>query len=227
MSPCSSSAMKPRAWPTVGSRMSPRGSLGLGSMAIAQVVALLLDVGGHGVDALAVAVERGVDVLGAVVLGALAAAPHDEGLGAQLGGEVDVADHLAQAVAAHLAVVGGEGAVLEDRVAEGVGRDHLADDAGLVERLAEVADDPVALGVAAAEGHEVVVVEGDAPGAEVGEAAHGLDRVEVRARGVTELVTSLPADGPETERELVVRGGRADHGAPPRATAYRVSAFVC
>ena len=33
MSPCSSSAMNASAWPRVGSRMSPRGSFGLGSMA--------------------------------------------------------------------------------------------------------------------------------------------------------------------------------------------------
>src|SRR5690606_40487010 len=37
--------------------------------------------------ALAVAVERGVDVLDAVVLAALAPAPHDEGRRAELGGE--------------------------------------------------------------------------------------------------------------------------------------------
>ena len=33
MSACSSWAMKARAWPTVGNRMSPRGSLGFGSIA--------------------------------------------------------------------------------------------------------------------------------------------------------------------------------------------------
>ena len=108
--------MNASAWPTVGSRMSPRGSFGLGSMREPQVVALVDDVAGEQVDALAVAVERGADVLGRVVLGALAAAPHDEGLGAELGGEVDVAQHLAQREAAHGAVVAGEAAVLEDRV---------------------------------------------------------------------------------------------------------------
>ena len=80
----------------------------------------------------AVALERGQEVLGAVVLGALAAAPHHEGARAELGGEVHVGEHLAQAEAAHVAVVGGEGAVLEDGVGEGVGGDHLDHQAGLV-----------------------------------------------------------------------------------------------
>ncbi|HNJ66289.1 MAG TPA: flagella basal body P-ring formation protein FlgA, partial [Turneriella sp.] len=44
----------------------------------------------------AVALEGGADVLRGVILGALAAAPHDERGRAQLGGQVDVAQHLAQ-----------------------------------------------------------------------------------------------------------------------------------
>ena len=84
------------------------GLVRLGLQRDLDVVAAALDVGGDRVDALGVAVEGGVDVLGAVVLAALAAAPHDEGLGAQLRGQVDVAQHLAQREAADRAVVGGE-----------------------------------------------------------------------------------------------------------------------
>ena len=101
-----------------------------------QVVALRLDVAGDGVEALLVALHRGVDVLGAVVLAALAPAPHDEGRRTQLGGQVDRAQHLAQPEPAHAAVVGGQPAVLEHRVAEGVGGDHLDDQAGAVGGLA-------------------------------------------------------------------------------------------
>ena len=43
-------------------------------------VALLLDVPGEQIDRLAVAVERGLDVLGAVVLGAFATTPEDVGV---------------------------------------------------------------------------------------------------------------------------------------------------
>ena len=104
------------------------------------VVALVDDVLGEQVHGLAVAVEGGPDVLGRVVLGALAAAPHHVGLGAQLGGQVEVAQHLAQREAAHVAVVAGEAAVLEHRVGEQVGGHHRDDQAGLVERLAEPVD---------------------------------------------------------------------------------------
>ena len=91
------------------------------------------------VEALAVAVERGADVLGRVDLGALAAAPEHVRLRAELGGQVEVAHHLAQREAAHVAVVAGERAVLEHRVGEQVGGHHRHDHAGLVERLLEAA----------------------------------------------------------------------------------------
>ena len=181
-----------------------------------QVVALALDVGGDGVDALGVALVRGVEVLRGVVLGALAAAPHDERLRAQLGGEVDVAEDLAQAVPAHAAVVRGERAVLEDRVGEGVRGDHLHLDARVRQGLAEAVEDAVALGVVGAERDDVVVVEGHVGGAELGEPVDRLDRVEVRPGGVTELVAGGPSDGPQTEREPVLRGGLADHVRSPR-----------
>ena len=84
--------------------MSPR-LVRLGLEADPQVVALGLDVAGDGVEPLLVALERGVDVLGAVVLAALSTAPHDEGRRAELGGEVDRVEDLAQAEAADRAVV--------------------------------------------------------------------------------------------------------------------------
>ncbi len=81
--------------------MSPRGSLGFGSMREPHRVALVDHVLGEGVDRLPVAVQRGPDVLGEVDLGAFPAAPEHVGLGAELGGQVDVAHHLADRVAAH------------------------------------------------------------------------------------------------------------------------------
>ena len=72
----------------------------------ADVVALVGDVVAEQVDGLAVALERLADVFRGVVLGAFAAAPHDERLGAELGTEVELAEHLAQREPPHVAVVG-------------------------------------------------------------------------------------------------------------------------
>ncbi len=120
------------ACPSVGSRMSAAGLVGLGLDGETDVVALFGDVVAEQVDGLAVALERLADVLRGVVLGALAAAPHDEGLRTELGGEVEVAQHLAQRETTHLAVVRGESAVLEDGGREEVGGHHRRDDAGVL-----------------------------------------------------------------------------------------------
>jgi hypothetical protein len=139
--------------------------------------------------------------------GALAAAPQHVGPRAELGGEVHVPHDLAQRVPADVAVVGGERALLEHRVGEQVGRGHGDDEAGLLQRVLEALHVLGALGVVAAERDQVVVVEGDAGGAQLGEAVHALHRVERRAGRVAERVAGLPADGPEAEGEPVVLGG--------------------
>ena len=64
-----------------------------------------------------------------------------------------------------------------------------------------------------AEGDQVVVVEGDAVRAEVGQPVHGLDRVERGAGGVAERVAAEPADRPQAEGELVSRVGSRVMGA--------------
>ena len=175
----------------------------LGLQGEADVVALLADVAAEDVQALLVPVERGGDVLAAAGLRTLAAAPQHVGLRAQLGGQVDVAQHLGDRVPADGAVVGRQAAVLEHRGAEEVGRGHLHAHAGLGQRLLEPLEGRLAGGVV---GHEVVVVEGDGGGAELGEPVHGLDRVQQRADGAAEDVDALPAHRPEAEAELVVLG---------------------
>ena len=203
------------------------GLVGLGLEADAQVVALGLDVAGHGVDALGVALVGGEQVLGAVVLGALTAAPHHEGGGAELGGEVHVREHLAQAEAAHGAVVGGEGAVLEDGVGEGVGGDHLDHQAGLLGDLLELIDDLLTLLRGGVEGHDVVVVEGEAPCAELGELADVGAHVQGGAGGRAELVLGLPTGGPQAEGELVVAGGGGgSHSWAPSSLSGRAPLLV-
>jgi hypothetical protein len=182
-----------------------------------QPVPAVLDVLRQRVQALPVAVQRGPHVLGRLVLGALAPAPQHVGAGAQLGREVDVADHLAQRVAAHVAVVAGERAVLEHRVGEQVRGRHRHDEPGLVQRLAEPSDVVGPGRVVAAERDQVVVVEGDAVRAALGQPVHGLDRVQRGPGGIAERVAGGPAHRPQSERELVRFGrhGEIGHDTPP------------
>ena len=199
--------------PDRGEQDVAAGLVGLGLDREAEVVALLGDVVAEQVEGLLHPVQRDARVLRGAVLRALTTAPGDVDLGAQLGGEVDVAHHLAQREAADVAVVVGEAAGLEDGVAEevgGRGRDH---EAGVGEALLEAGDDRVAGCVVAAERDHVVVVEVDAVGAEAGELLKGVDGVHRRAGGAAERVDPLPADGPETEGELVLGGRGGDVGA--------------
>ncbi len=149
------------------------GLVGLGLDRELDVVALVEHVVAKQVGGLAVALERDADVLGEVVLGALAAAPHDKRLGAKFGGQVDVAQDLANREATHVAVVRRDAAVLEHGVRERVGGDHRDHHAGLVARLLERVDRGAAVGVRGAEREQVVVVEGHAVGAELGQLVNG------------------------------------------------------
>lgn len=126
----------------------------------AEVVALLDDVLAQQVEGLLHPVEGQADVLRPAGLGPLAAAPRHEGARAQLDGEVDVAQRLAERVTAYATVVGGEPAVLEDGMGEEVRGHHGHDESAAVDRLPEALDDPFALGLRRPEGDQVVVVEG-------------------------------------------------------------------
>ena len=79
---------------------------------------------------------------------------------------------------------------------EEVGGDHRHHHAGLVQSGPELVEDPLPLAGAAARRDQVVIVEGDAVRAELGELVHGLDGGEYRSGGLTEQVAGLPADGP-------------------------------
>src|SRR6266508_4043786 len=197
--------------------------VGLGLEGEAQLVALPQDVLAEEVDRLLVAVERGAHVLG-VRLAALAVAPQDVDARADLGGHVYVVERLADRVAPHRRVVGGEGTLPEHRVAEEVGGGHRHHHPGLVEGAAEALQrlGAVARAAVRAGREQVVVVEGDAVGAELGEALDDLDRVEPRPHRVAEGVEARVADGPQAEAELV-RSGRLvvvlGHRGSPRGCA--------
>ncbi len=198
--------------------------VGLGFDREAQVVALVLDVLAQQVEGFLQPVEGGTHVLGRAGLRALAAAPGDVDRGAELDGQVDVADRLAQRVPAHVPVVGGEGAVLEHRVGEEVRRGHRHLQPGCVECGAEPLDRLLAGGVAGAEGDQVVVVERDAVGAELGQPLDALDGIEGGPGGVAEGVPPLPADGPQAEGEPV-RGGGNERVAGHEALRIRPRAI--
>ena len=198
MSGHSSCSMKARAWPDGGQEHVAPRLVRLRLDGDDERVAALADVGAAQVDGLGVAVEGGAHVLGRLGLHALAPAPHDVDLGAQLGPEVDGVERLGHRVAAHVRVVGDERALLEDGLAEEVGRRHRHLHAGLVEGLAEALQDGLPLAVAGAEGHEVVVVEVDAVGAELGQPVHRVHRVERRphlqAEGIPARVARRSTD---------------------------------
>jgi hypothetical protein len=60
----------------------------------------------------------------------------------------------------------------------------------------ELVDDPLPVGAAAARRDQVVVVEGDAVRAELGQLVHRLDPGQHRPGGLAEQVPGLPTDGP-------------------------------
>ena len=131
---------------------------------------------------LPVPVQRGPHVLAGTGLGALAAAPQHVGRRAELGGQVDVAQHLGQREPAHVAVVGGERAVLEDRVAEqvrGRHRHHQARCRPAPRGTARSACRGRVVGCRTGSGRRRGSSPRTAPSS--GQPVHGLDRVQRRA----------------------------------------------
>ena len=97
---------------------------------------------------------------------------------------------------------------LKAGLAEQVRRRHADAQAGLLQRRLEARDDAVALGGRGAVRDEVLVVQADAPGAQLGELAHRVDGVERFARRTAEGVATGVPDRPEPEREAVLRARR-------------------
>ena len=183
--------------------MSPRGSLGLGSTAKRSGVAPLDDVPRENVEGLLVAIEGGPDILRGTGLGALAPSPEDNDSRPELGGEIEVVEHLTEREATHLTVVGREGAVAEDRVREEVGGHHGDHQTGGLHRLAQPTDRMTLLGGRGVEREDVVVVEAHPIGAQLGQPVDGHHRVQRRAHRRAEDVDTLPTDRPEPERKAV------------------------
>ena len=108
-------------------------------------------------------------------------------------------------------VVAGEGAVLEDRIGEEIGRRHRDNQAVVLQRLLEILDDLIALrrGV---DRDQVVVVKVDAIGADFAEQIADLRRRELLAHRPAERVAADVADRPEAEGEFQLGiKGRSRH----------------
>jgi hypothetical protein len=192
--------------------------VGLGLQGKADVVLLVARVVAEEVDALAVALDRLPRVATGVGLGPFPPSPHHEYPGAQLDPEVDRAHGLLDREGAHLRVVGGEAAVLEDGMREQVRGGHRDLHPVVGERGLELAHDPVALGGAGPERDEVVVVQVDAVGAELRQLLDDVGRGQGLADGLPEGVAARIAHGPQTEGELVglLGGVGVGHGVSSR-----------
>jgi hypothetical protein len=90
-------------------------------------------------------------------------------------------------------------------VAEQVGRGHADAQPRIGQRLLEARDDPLAFLERDAPRDQVVVMQRDAPGAELGELVDGIHGVDELARRTSERVAAGVAHGPESESEAMAR----------------------
>jgi hypothetical protein len=149
------------------------------------------------------AVERKPHVLGRVGFRTFASTPHHVDRCAELDAQIDRVERLGAGPPPHRGVVGRERTFLEHGIREQVRRRHRHLHARVVQGAAEPLQDRLAFGGRRAGRDQVVVVEVDAVRAELGEALHGLDRIEWRARLVAERITTDIADGPQPEGEAL------------------------
>ena len=173
----------------------------------AQLVAAIDHVLAEEVHAVPHARDRGPRIAAGVGLGALAAAPEDVDLGAELDAEIDRVHRLAQRKGAHARVVGGESPVLEDRVTEEIGGGHRNAQASVGDRFLEIAHDPIALRGTRSEGDEIVVVEIDPVGADLPELRDEPARIGDGTHGFAERIAARIPHGPQTESEAVLAPG--------------------
>ena len=173
-----------------------------------EVVALRAHVLAQEVDGVAVPAERGAGILGGVRLHAFSPAPADVHRRPQLHRQVDGPHGLLQGVRPHPRVVTGKGAVAEDGIREKVGGRHRHAHPRVGERLLELAHDAIPLRGRGVPGHQVVVVQVDAIGAELRQLTNDANGGKRGPYGVPERIASRVADGPEPEREVVLGPGR-------------------
>src|SRR6188474_2068132 len=72
----------------------------------------------------------------------------------------------------------------------------------------KVPDNPITLCRGGVDGHQIVVVEVHTPCPYLGQQRDGVDRRQRIAHNVAEGIAAAVADGPKTERKLVLWAGR-------------------
>ena len=166
------------------------------------------------VDRVAQALDGVVGPAAGIGLGAFASAPEHEDLRAQLRADVHRAHRLLDRVGAHRGIVRREGAVAEGRIEEQAHRRHRHDDAVAVAGLLELLDDAIALGGRRVDGHQVVVVQVHAPGADIGQQLHGVDRRQGGTDFGAERIAAAVGRRSRGRRRTCVRGGgRTNQGS--------------
>ena len=100
-----------------------------------------------------------------------------------------------------------KGAVPKHRMREQVGGGHGHHNPGIVHGLAEVPHDAIPFGSRGIDGHQIVVVEVDAPGTNLGQHVDDFDRCHHPADRIAERIAADVAHSPQTKSELVLRPG--------------------
>jgi hypothetical protein len=157
------------------------------------------------VDRLAQPFHRFVSAAARVGFGALAPAPKDKNLRAELRTKIHRPHRFLDGVCANARIVRGKRAVAEHRVVEQVDRRHRHHDAVTPTCGLKVFDNPIPLGRRGVYRNKIVIVEVDAPGPHFGQQR---DRVCWRKHGtdrIAERIASAVSYRPETERKFVLR----------------------
>ena len=136
--------------------------VGLGFEREFQIIFLIERIFAQEVHRFAVAFDGFDRALARIRFGAFASAPEDVDLRAEFHAQVNGVHRLLQGIGAHFWIVGGESAILEDRVAEQVGGRHRDNETGISQRLAEILFDGFGFGGGGVDRDQVVVVEVDA-----------------------------------------------------------------
>ncbi len=108
-----------------------------------------------------------------------------------------------QGIRADFWIVAGEGAVLEDRIAEQVGGRHGDDESRVGECLAKLLFDGLRLGRCGVDGNQVVVMEIHSIRADLPEQVNEFGRCLLFAHRRTERISASRSNGPQTEGKFV------------------------
>src|SRR6185436_16824775 len=125
--------------------------------------------------------------------------------GATFGSEVHGPHSLLQGVSPDPGVIGGESSIAKDRIVKKIDRGHWHYDSVFFARLTKLKHDLVALLSGRIDRHQVVVMEVDAPGADLGQHPHGINRPQCGPYRIAKRIAAAIANGPEAKGKLIFR----------------------